>query len=59
MKVCDVYKDKKQLNSMIILESNNEGRILIDALTFYVENNKRKQKAKRLLKQLESDLSCY
>ena len=58
MIIADIVQDNKK-NLWILMGDNKEGQLLIEALEFYVQQNKRKSNAKKMLKDLESKLGCF
>ena len=59
MKIALIMKGTLESTDHILLMNQAELQDMLDIHTFYCENNKRKIKAKRTLKQLEDQLQIY
>jgi hypothetical protein len=59
MKIAEVLNKGKNPQEFILVLSKTESRILMKVLTEYCEQNKRQQAARKLFKELETNLSCY
>ncbi len=51
--------DKGEQKDNIIILKSSESKVILEAMEFYCEKNKRKQKAKTLLKKMHQDLECF
>lgn len=49
----DACMERLKTSDTIILMTSKEGQIILEALTEYVKNNKKKTNAKKLLKEME------
>ena len=56
MKIFSNEETKKTSDNVILVISFNEANCIYDAMEEYVKNNKRKVNAKKLLKQMFSDM---
>ena len=59
MKIAPIMKGRLESTDHIILANQDELRTLIEVFEVYCDSNKRKQKAKKLLKQFEHELQIY
>lgn len=59
MKIAEVMNKGKTSQEFLLLLSKQESRVLVDILTTYCEQNKKHQTARKYLKELENNLTCY
>ena len=59
MKIAPIMKGMIESTDHILLMNVDELSTLIEVFTVYCEANKRKQKARKLLKQFEDELQIY
>lgn len=59
MQFATIVKDGKNPGSIIIILDNKEARTLYAAFEEYCSKNKGKVIAKKMFKQMETDLECF
>ena len=58
MQIATIVKDGKQKGNILIL-SSREGQEILSVFETYCKQNKKKQYARKMKKELEANLECY
>ena len=53
------FEDSENAKETLVLMSNDDAKIIVEALEYYVANNKRKIKASNLLKRMAKLWSIF
>lgn len=59
MKIAEVLNKSDITQEFILVLSKKEAKVLMKVFTGFCEQNKRQQAARKLFKELETNLSCY